>query len=39
MPTVKKEAVVWKLDFSKSFDTIEHNAILVMRRQLGFPDK
>jgi hypothetical protein len=39
MPTVKKEEVVWKLDFAKSFDTIEHNAILVMRRLLGFCDK
>jgi hypothetical protein len=36
----KKEAVVLKLDFPKAFDTIiEHNVILAMHRQLGFPDK
>jgi hypothetical protein len=28
-----------KLDFAKAFDTIEHNVILTMHRQLGFPDK
>jgi hypothetical protein len=27
------------LEFAKAFDTIEHNAILVMHRQLRFPDK
>jgi hypothetical protein len=35
----KKETVDLKLDFAKAFDTIEHNVILTMHRQLGFPDK
>lgn len=35
----KKEIVVLKLDFIKAFDIIEHNAILAMHMQLGFPDK
>jgi hypothetical protein len=33
----KKEVVVLKLDFTKSFDNIEHNAIIAMHRSLGFP--
>ena len=31
----KKEIVIVKLDFTKAFDTIEHNVIIQMMRQLG----
>jgi hypothetical protein len=39
MSAVQKREVVLKLDFAKAFDTIEHNVILAMHMQLGFPDK
>jgi hypothetical protein len=39
MPSVKKEVVILKLDFAKSFDTIEHSAILEMHKHLSFPEK
>jgi hypothetical protein len=35
----KREIVILKLDFTKAFDTVEHNVILQMMRQLGFDDK
>jgi hypothetical protein len=35
----KKELVILKLDFKKSFDTIEHSTILAMLQELGFPAK
>jgi len=34
----KKELIILKLDFTKAFDTIEHNTILLMMRSLGFPE-
>lgn len=35
----RQEAIILKLDFEKAFDTIEHDVILQMLQQLGFPDK
>jgi hypothetical protein len=35
----KREIVILKLDFTKAFDTIEHNTIIHMMRHLGFADK
>jgi hypothetical protein len=35
----KQEIVIIKLDFTKSFDTIEHNNIILMMKHLGFNDK
>jgi retron-type reverse transcriptase len=35
----RKEIVVLKLDFTKAFDTVEHNTILEMMKHLGFDDK
>lgn len=34
----KKELIILKLDFTKAFDTIEHNTILLMMKSLGFPE-
>ena len=34
----KKEIVIVKLDFTKAFDTIEHNVIIQMMRQLGLDE-
>jgi hypothetical protein len=34
----KKELIILKLDFTKAFDTIEHNTVLLMMRNLGFPE-
>ena len=34
----KKELIILKLDFTKAFDIIEHNTILLMMRSLGFPE-
>ena len=28
-----------KLDFAKTFDTVEHNAVLEVMKHMGFPDK
>jgi hypothetical protein len=33
----KQECIILKLDFTKAFDTIEHNAILKVMSQMGFP--
>ena len=35
----KREIVILKLDFTKAFDTVEHNVILQMLKHLGFDDK
>jgi hypothetical protein len=35
----RRQIVILKLDFTKAFDTIEHNAILDMMKQLGFGHK
>jgi hypothetical protein len=35
----KKEIVIIKLDFTKTFDMIQHSAITQMMHQLGFNDK
>jgi len=35
----KREIVILKLDFTKAFDTVEHNVILQMMKHLGFDDK
>ena len=35
----KREIVILKLDFTKAFDTIEHNTIIQMMSHLGFRDK
>lgn len=35
----KKEIVIVKLDFTKAFDTIEHNVILEMMLKLEFPSQ
>ena len=34
----KKEIIIFKLDFAKAFDTVEHEAIILMMQHLGFPD-
>jgi hypothetical protein len=34
----KREIIILKLDFTKAFDTIEHNTILLMMKHLGFSD-
>jgi hypothetical protein len=35
----RRQIIILKLDFTKAFDTIEHNAILDMMKQLGFGHK
>jgi retron-type reverse transcriptase len=35
----KKPIVLLKLDFEKAFDSIEHEAIYQILRQMGFPEK
>jgi retron-type reverse transcriptase len=35
----RKEILILKLDFEKAFDTVEHNTIIRMLQELGFPDK
>jgi retron-type reverse transcriptase len=35
----RKEIVILKLDFKKAFDTVEHNTIITMLQELGFPDR
>jgi retron-type reverse transcriptase len=35
----RKEIVILKLDFKKAFDTVEHNPIITMLQELGFPDR
>jgi hypothetical protein len=39
VPTFKKRDCCSKLDFTKAFDTVEHNTILKMVKHLGFDDK
>jgi hypothetical protein len=39
MPQVKKELLIVKLDFEKAFNKIEHQVILEVMRQKGFPEK
>jgi len=34
----KKEIIILKLDFTKAFDTIEHNVFIKMMEQLGFDE-
>ena len=35
----KRLILVLKLDFAKTFDTVEHNAVLEVMKHMGFPDK
>jgi len=35
----KRDIIILKLDFAKSFDTIEHTAILKVMAAMGFPEK
>jgi hypothetical protein len=35
----RREILILKLDFEKTFDTIEHNTILTMVQKLGFLNK
>lgn len=35
----KKEIVLLKLDFAKAFDTVEHSAMLLIMKKMGFPKK
>ena len=35
----KKKILILKLDFAKTFDTVEHSSILLMMESLGFPQK
>jgi hypothetical protein len=39
VPTIKREIIILKLDFTKSFDTIEYSAILQMMKQYDFSDQ
>lgn len=35
----RREAIILKLDFEKTFDTVEHSTIIQMLQHLGFPAK
>ncbi|KAG8080917.1 hypothetical protein GUJ93_ZPchr0007g5624 [Zizania palustris] len=35
----KQQSLILKLDFEKTFDTVEHSVILLMLQHLGFPSK
>jgi hypothetical protein len=35
----RKEILILKLDFAKAFDTIDHNAMIRIMKQMGFDDK
>lgn len=35
----KKDFIIFKIDFVKAFDKVEHNAIMFMLKHMGFSDK